>query len=181
VNPTKRKAKWNQGKKGGKSIEAKTMNDTSKKSEETNEAGRKYHRTIYYYMWTLIQIENQFSSYFQFYSFARVFVCALHLSFFEKLEITAHTEFLHNANNITRNKKDGGKKQEEIFLCWNFLSLIRRALYVNCVNFCLFNFLIFCCEFENEKFSRFISLLSSTFPLLFTPHSTFNCTGWGWG
>lgn len=68
--------------------------------------GRKYH-TIYYYMWTLIQIENQFSSYFQFSSFASSF----------KLEITAHTQrekfFPYSANNITRKMRR--KKSKRFF------------------------------------------------------------------
>jgi hypothetical protein len=148
VNPPKRKAKWNQGKKVGKSHWSKNHERQRKRAEKRTrrEEISSYNILLY------VNINSNRKSVFLLFSisFSRSSFCVCASSFV--FEITAHTEFLHNANNITRNKKDGGKKQEEIFLCWNFLSLIRRALYVNCVNFCLFNFLIFCAELKHEKF-----------------------------
>ena len=104
-----------------KAIEAKTMNDIER--EWKNErVRRKYHRTnILLY----VNINSNRKSVFLLFSilFSLAFsVCAS--SFFSELEITAHTEFLHNANNITRKKKDGESKKRFFFVETSFPSSV---------------------------------------------------------
>lgn len=60
------------------------MNDEQNHAEWTME---EISYNIYYYMWTLIQIENQFSSYFS------ILFSSSFVRFVFQLEITAHIEF----------------------------------------------------------------------------------------
>lgn len=84
ISETKERKKWKNPFK--QKPWSKEMNDSGNEAEWTME---EISYNIYYYMWTLIQIENQFSSYFQFYSL----LLFLLVCFILQLGITAHIQF----------------------------------------------------------------------------------------